>query len=200
VVGSATVRQNLRARTTHAGSVGLLVHADHWGQGIGQRLMTAVLDIADNWLGLMRVELEVFVEERPTNMHRLVAEADGRVAGSISLRQRTNPRTTHVGGIGMMVAPDFWGVGIGSRLMTAVLDIADNWLNLKRVELEVHADNPAAIRLYEKFGFEREGTKLYQNFGDGRWPDTHFMARLRKNESIEESHRGQREHREIQRE
>lgn len=37
--------------------------------------------------------------------------------------------------------------------MTAILDIGDNWLNLKRVELEVNTDNPVAVHLYEKFGF-----------------------------------------------
>ncbi len=37
------------------------------------------------------------------------------------------------------------------------MDLADNWLNLQRLELTVYSDNAAAIALYRKFGFEQEG-------------------------------------------
>lgn len=290
VVGSAGITQNLRARITHSGDFGLMVHADYWGKGIGSALTAAALDLADNWLGLMRVELEVFAEntaaihiyekfgfeiegtrkmamfggdgrfhdehvmarlnnppttdnqqpvtnqqtnkpatshQQPTTKitirpqrvedvaamhnimrnplvartllqipsleysealarfqdsspfrHRFVAEVNGQVVGSASLSARQNPRSKHCGGIGMVVHPDFWGLGIGSQLMEKLLDMADNWLNLPRVELEVAIDNPAAIHLYQKFGFEIEGTKRFQNRGDGRWTHTHFMARI----------------------
>ena len=115
----------------------------------------------------------------PAGMHRLVADDNGRCVGMITVRQRQNPRLMHCGGIGMMVHRDYWGLGIGSQLMAAILDITDNWLNLTRVQLEVNTDNPAAIRLYEKFGFEIEGTHKYHAFGNGRWADSYFMARLR---------------------
>jgi putative acetyltransferase len=45
--------------------------------------------------------------------------------------------------------------------MEAILDIADNWLKLKRVELSVFTDNEPAIALYKKMGFVVEGTKKY---------------------------------------
>jgi putative acetyltransferase len=86
---------------------------------------------------------------------------------------------SHSAHLVMMVSPVYWGLGICSQLMTAVLDLAENWLNLKRVELEVHTDNPAAIGLYQKFGFEIEGTKRFHTFGDGRWTDAYLMARLK---------------------
>jgi putative acetyltransferase len=37
-------------------------------------------------------------------------------------------------------------MSIGTQLMDAILDLADNWLHLKRVELEVNTDNPAGVR------------------------------------------------------
>jgi L-phenylalanine/L-methionine N-acetyltransferase len=37
--------------------------------------------------------------------------------------------------------------------MQAAVDLADKWLNLTRLELEVYTDNAPAIRLYKKFGF-----------------------------------------------
>jgi putative acetyltransferase len=63
--------------------------------------------------------------------------------------------------------------------MSTVVDLADQWLNLSRLELEVYTDNDAAIHLYERFGFEIEGTHRLHSYGDGRWSDSYFMARVR---------------------
>jgi putative acetyltransferase len=57
--------------------------------------------------------------------------------------------------------------------------LADKWPNLTRLELEVYADNEAAVRLYERYGFEREGTLRQHAFRGGHYVDTYAMARLR---------------------
>lgn len=67
--------------------------------------------------------------------------------------------------------------------MRAGLELADNWLNLTRLELEVYTDNEAGIHLYERFGFEIEGTLRQHAFRDGRYVDSYTMARLRRSES-----------------
>ena len=67
---------------------------------------------------------------------------------------------------------------VGGALMRAILDLADNWLNLTRLELEVYADNEAAIHLYERFGFEVEGTLRRHAFRDGEYIDSKVMGRL----------------------
>ena len=72
-----------------------------------------------------------------------------------------------------------WLEGIGTALLEAVLDLADNWLMLRRVELEVYADNGGAIRLYERLGFETEGCKREAAVKAGAYVDTLVMARLR---------------------
>jgi L-phenylalanine/L-methionine N-acetyltransferase len=64
--------------------------------------------------------------------------------------------------------------------MQAAIDLADKWLNLTRLELEVYTDNEPAIRLYKKFGFTIEGTLAQNSFRDGRYVDSHLMARLRQ--------------------
>ena len=284
-VGSTTLNQKQNPRLAHSGTLGLMVHPDYWSQGIGTRLMAAILDLADNWLNLKRVELGVysdneaaihlyqkfgFTEEgvkqaaafgdgswmdelvmarlrdldqlattrpplqappsaatplqdltvrplhpddaeamyqilrhpsvsrstlqlpsqevglwqkrtretRPT-LHRLVATTRGDVIGNVTLHQSLNPRLWHTGGLGMTVHPDYWGQGVGNALMAAIIDLADNWLNLKRVELDVHADNAAAIHLYQKYGFEIEGRKRFHTYGSAGWVDTYFMGRVR---------------------
>ncbi len=287
ILGSASLSKSKNPRRYHSANLGLMVHPDFWGQGVGSALMAALINLADNWFNLLRIELEVVTtnavavhlyenfgfeiegtrqmavfgdgryqdeyamarlatnapfafpiqppvmpqaegiesisvrtmqardaEElyaifrhpavaRTTNQlpsqelsytfervnehdpwqHRFVAIAhcqddSQKVVGNISIHQHHNPRTVHVAGLGMMVHPHYWALGIGSKLMEAVVDLSDNWLNLKRLELDVHPDNPFAIRMYENFGFKREGTKRLYNYGDGRWADAHFMARL----------------------
>src|SRR5215216_4187924 len=84
-----------------------------------------------------------------------------------------------LGNIGMAVHDDWQGKGIGTALMEAALDLADNWLNLTRIELRVYTDNAAGIALYEKFGFEVEGTHRRLAFRDGEYVDAYSMARLK---------------------
>lgn len=286
VVAMGGLKQMNRPRLFHSGSLGLYVHPDYWGKGIGSALMAQMLDVADNWLNLKRVELEVFTDNaaairlyekfgfvpegvrckasyrdgeladdlcmarlrdvehlpvaesrplptKPLPLHpntpvtvrayqnedaaalheffirpdvtrtlnrlpyqefaafkermdtppessvHLVSVVEGKAVGDIFLHTPTNPRLKHSAILGMALHPDYWGLGIGSRLMAAVLELADNWLNLQRVELTVSTHNAAAIRLYQKHGFVIEGTKHYQGYGDGRWSHSHFMGRLR---------------------
>ncbi|RSM23259.1 GNAT family N-acetyltransferase [Aeromonas salmonicida] len=109
----------------------------------------------------------------------LVAEVDGLLVGQISLHMEPNPRRKHVAGIGMGVRDDWAGKGVGSALMAAALDLADNWLNLRRIELTVYSDNDAALALYRKFGFEQEGLARGYAFRQGEYVDALYMARIR---------------------
>jgi len=110
---------------------------------------------------------------------QLVALHQGTIIGNIGLEQFSRIRRSHAGSIGMGVAAEWQGKGVGSKLLATALDIADNWMNLRRVELSVYADNEAAISLYRKFGFEDEG--LFRDYAvrDGVLVDALSMARLR---------------------
>jgi putative acetyltransferase len=110
---------------------------------------------------------------------QLVALHQGAVIGNIGLEQFLRIRRSHAGSLGMGVAVAWQGKGVGTKLLAAALDIADNWMNLQRVELSVYSDNEAAIGLYRKFGFETEG--LFRDYAvrDGMLVDTLSMARLR---------------------
>lgn len=107
--------------------------------------------------------------EPPEGFFSLVACVDNNeVVGHLGLHTFPNrPRRRHVGQIGMAVRDDRQGQGVGTALLQAAVDLADKWLNLTRLELEVYIDNGPAIRLYEKFGFTIEGTLVQYAFRDG---------------------------------
>ena len=111
--------------------------------------------------------------------YMLVAEVDGGVVGNIDIT-RGKDRLAHVASLGMAVHDDYQDRGIGTALMEAVLDMADNWLNLKRVELDVYTDNLRAVHLYKKFGFEIEGVRKSLAFREGGYVDAYHMARVRE--------------------
>jgi L-phenylalanine/L-methionine N-acetyltransferase len=79
----------------------------------------------------------------------IVAVLDGHIVGSAGFQQ-SKGRRSHVAELYVWVHDDHCGRGIGSALTAALLDVADNWLNLKRLELTVYVDNEPAIRLYKK--------------------------------------------------
>ncbi|MCA9988288.1 MAG: GNAT family N-acetyltransferase, partial [Anaerolineales bacterium] len=110
-------------------------------------------------------------------LYRLVALHEGEAIGMCSIYQWDLARRAHSAGLGMMVYPTYWGYGVGSQLMAAILELADNWLGLKRVDLEVTTDNPAGIALYQKFGFQLDGAIPYYLYGGGRWAHVHAMSR-----------------------
>lgn len=118
--------------------------------------------------------------EPPEGLYSLVACVEGEVVGSIGLETSpARPRMRHVGSVGMAVRDDWQGKGVGTALMEAALDLADNWLNLGRIELRVYVDNSAAVALYKKFGFEIEGTHRRLAFRYGEYVDAYSMARIR---------------------
>jgi putative acetyltransferase len=112
------------------------------------------------------------------DVHRLVAVLDDRVVGELGLHQDQNPRRRHCAWIGIAVHDDFQGRGVGSALMAAMVELADNWLGVGRIELTVYTDNLAAVHLYENFGFIVEGTLRQYARRAGELVDAHYMARL----------------------
>lgn len=121
------------------------------------------------------------LSEIPDGVYNLSACVDNEVVGQLGLQTFPNvPRRRHVGQIGMAIHDDWQGKGVGSTLMAAAIDLAEKWLNLSRLELEVYTDNEAAIALYKKFGFITEGTLVRFGYRNGQYVDVFAMARLRE--------------------
>jgi L-phenylalanine/L-methionine N-acetyltransferase len=141
----------------------------------GPRVIAGTLQLPLPSAGMWRRRLS----EPPEGMFSLVACVDEEVVGEISLH--TSPtlwRMRHAASIGMAVRDDWQGRGVGTALMQAVLNLADNWLNLTRIALHVYVDNAPAIALYRKFGFEIEATHHHFAFRHGEYVDSYSMARV----------------------
>ena len=126
-------------------------------------------------LDLWRQRLQVV----DPNAHVLLACVGVEVVGQLGLYAASHPRRRHVGDIGMGVRDDWQGKGVGSALLGAAIDLADRWLQLRRLELQVYADNTAGIALYARHGFIEEGRHRDFAFRDGAFVDALSLARLR---------------------
>ncbi|MBZ9686334.1 GNAT family N-acetyltransferase [Clostridium estertheticum] len=124
---------------------------------------------------------EGFISGLTLNDHMLVAEVEEygvkRVVGVASLSVNKSNRVRHSGSIGLMVNRDYHRMGIGRALMKSLIDIADNWLMLIRIELGAFTDNEKAINLYKSLGFVIEGTKKYAIIRNGKYDNEYLMAR-----------------------
>ncbi len=123
-------------------------------------------------------ETRRWLEKPAPDAIKLVAILEDQIVGNAGL-QRHSGRQIHTAHIGMGVHDDFVGQGIGSALLGALVDTADNWLAIKRLELTVYVDNAPAIGLYQKFGFETEGRLRAFGFRNGDYVDAFTMARIR---------------------
>jgi RimJ/RimL family protein N-acetyltransferase len=102
----------------------------------------------------------------------LVAERNGQLAGHALLEPLGLEALRHILVLTIVVHPGYQGQGVGSALMTRLLDWARARPALARVELRVRETNQRARRLYERFGFVEEG-RLQKRI---RLPDGTFIA------------------------
>ena len=105
----------------------------------------------------------------------MVALAGDKVIGWCDVRREFFPSRAHRGTLCIGLLPEWRGRGVGRRLLEATLAQARR-SGFKRIELDVHADNPRAIALYEKAGFVREGVVRDASLIDSVFRDAILMA------------------------
>lgn len=156
------------------------------GDGRGINELRRMPGVFENILGIPSERVkrsEDFIMNMDSNQHQFVAitktqSGQDSIIGTAGLVINANNRTRHSGSIGIMIHKDYQNMGVGTALMEALIDIADNWLMLIRVELSVFEDNERAIHLYEKLGFEKEGLKRLAAIRNGKYVNEYLMSRI----------------------
>jgi putative acetyltransferase len=109
VIGHAGLHGSKNARRQHAWGLGIGVREDWQGRGVGTRLMETLIDLADNWLGALRLELTVYSDNAPAlalyrklgfqeeGTHRAFALRDGCFVDAIAMA-RLHPRPPQLPG------------------------------------------------------------------------------------------------------
>jgi RimJ/RimL family protein N-acetyltransferase len=146
-------------------------------------LVAILVDVAGEgrWIG---TEAPVDVEGRRERMVRevegddtivLVAEAGGEPVGQLGLHLARYG----VADLGMVVAPNWRGRGVGTALMAEAVERA-RAAGAHKIALQVWPHNAAAIALYERFGFQREGylTRHYRRRSGELWDAVIMGLRL----------------------
>ena len=108
----------------------------------------------------------------------LVAEVDGKHAGVASFNPvGVRNRASHRCSVGVPLYKAFWGMGIGTALLSEILHYA-KIAGYEQVELEVVSANAPAIGLYQKLGFVSVGTMpRAMKYKDGSYADFLLMVR-----------------------
>lgn len=139
---------------------GLLIRAQSPDDAVGIAALQSLPGVRADTLRLpypVEQDVRKYIENRQSNGVSLVAVMDGIVVGNAGFMQGQG-RRSHTASLGIGVHDAYQGRGIGRALVGELVAIAEDWMDIRRLELTVFTDNAAAIALYERLGFIREGT------------------------------------------
>ena len=127
----------------------------------------------------LKEEKKLIKEKNKTkNNLMLLAEINGKPAGSLSLFSEQKERTKHNGEFGIAVLKNYWSLGIAKLLMNEMINRAKSNGVTQRINLKVSVDNKKAVKLYEDFGFEIEGKLKREICINGKFMDNYIMGLL----------------------
>jgi diaminopimelate decarboxylase len=107
---------------------------------------------------------------------QLVAVAGRRIVGHLTIQRETHPVARHVATLGIAVAADRRGGGVGSALLAEAIRWARG-VGVEKIVLSVYPHNVGAIALYRRFGFVEEGRLARQSRKSYGYEDEILMAR-----------------------
>ena len=146
------------------------------GASIGREPEAWLLN-TDGWRTVAEERRYLRALRRHPDAAVFVADEEGAIVGRLSVARDPHSASRHVADLGLMVASTHRRLGIGK----ALLEQAAAWARdagVSKLELHVFPWNEPAIRLYEQFGFEREGLRKAHYRRGGEFVDAILMARL----------------------
>ena len=111
-----------------------------------------------------RVEhIHTAFQERTGVRWAIVDRASGQLVGSAGFWRLL--KAHYRAEVGYELAPEWWGQGVMTEALAAMLDFGFTRMGLHSVEAQIHPDNAASRRVLEKLGFVQEGY-FRENFYD----------------------------------
>lgn len=109
---------------------------------------------------------------------RIGAFSEGRMVGMLGFHPLpAHPWTDHLAQFGMMILKEYWGQGLGTRLLQ-IMESHAKKVGVSRIEAMVRIGNDRGEHLYKKNGFVIEGTRKKAAFINGTFWDEYFIAKL----------------------
>lgn len=131
------------------------------------------------------ITLTVEQEQKIINAHNstenqllFIAVYEDKIIGVSNLMASQKPRLKHIGDMGISVVKEYWGHGVGRKMISYLIDWAKQGKIITKINLIVQKDNIAAYNLYLKLGFEKEGELRRALFINGKYYDAYYMGML----------------------
>ena len=107
----------------------------------------------------------------------IIAESKGEIIG-VATCTPGNQGYRHTLGLGITVNAAWRDKGVGTTMLEHIVEWSQNNALVHRLELWVFPDNKRAINLYEKMGFEHEGSRRGCFLKDGKFQDLMLMGMI----------------------
>lgn len=121
-----------------------------------------------------------FIEPGKSTRFRLgiVLEETGELVGTLGYHNLS--RRDHSAEIGYDLSKVYWGKGIMTEAVVALIRYGFEQMNLNRIEATVDSENSRSIRLLERLGFMREGLLRERYYYKGRFHDELIYSLLHR--------------------
>ncbi len=117
-------------------------------------------------------------QNRPNELC-LIAKIDSEVIGILNIASSTLYQMDHIGDLFIAIKERYVVNGLGQAMVDMAIDWSKQSDIIRRLELTVQKRNKRAIHVYEKFGFEIEGTKERGiKTKNGEFLDLYLMSKM----------------------
>lgn len=125
----------------------------------------------ESWITLM---LNRF--KRQSAIYWVIADSHNKAVGRCHFSEINAEHSR--GEIGYYLSREYWGEGIATNALRAVVKYGFGHLELNRIEATTFTQNYPSARVLEKVGFGKEGTRHQYTFQKGRYYDVDLFALL----------------------
>ncbi|CAG9614098.1 hypothetical protein BACCIP111899_03325 [Bacillus rhizoplanae] len=139
---------------------------------------TDFLSFGKNEFSMSLHDYEKFIESTRVDNSSIIllATMDDEILSIASITSSPKARTKHVGTLGIVIAEEHCGFGLGRILMDELIEWARLNGTTKKIHLVTREDNDRAIELYKKVGFEEEGLLKQDTYINGVYYNTLIMG------------------------